>query len=95
MQMLVDNTIFTYTMAILTVWALFGSDIQMAATDASADTGFLVLTIICLIGFASELLLQSLSKDGYFLGFYFYLDVIATVSMLFDIPAVMDSVALA
>ena len=91
MQMLVDNTIFTYTMAVLTVWALFGSDIQMAATDSSADMGFLVLTIICLIGFASELLLQSLSKDGYFLGFYFYLDVIATVSMLFDIPAVMEA----
>lgn len=32
MSALVDNTIFTYTMAILTVWALFGSDIQMAGT---------------------------------------------------------------
>ena len=90
MSAVVDNTIFTYTMAVLTVWALFGSDIQMAGTQASADEGFLILTIICLIGFATELLLQSLSKDGYFLGFYFYLDVIATVSMLFDIPTVMD-----
>ena len=90
MSAAVDNTIFTYTMAVLTVWALFGSDIQMAGTQASADEGFLILTIICLIGFATELLLQSLSKDGYFLGFYFYLDVIATVSMLFDIPTVME-----
>jgi hypothetical protein len=33
--------------------------------------------------------LTSLAKRGYFLGFYFWLDAIATLSLLFDIPAVM------
>jgi hypothetical protein len=33
--------------------------------------------------------LTSLAKKGYFGGFYFWLDVVATVSLLFDIPAVM------
>jgi hypothetical protein len=33
--------------------------------------------------------LTSLAKKGYFGGFYFWLDFIATVSLLFDIPAVM------
>jgi hypothetical protein len=34
--------------------------------------------------------LTSLAKRGYFLGFYFWLDAIATLSLLFDIPAVMN-----
>ena len=36
-------------------------------------------------------MLSSLAKENYFLGFYFWLDVVATVSMLFDIPVVMDA----
>ncbi len=35
----------------------------------------------------SPAVLTSLCKRGYFLGFYFWLDAIATLSLLFDIPA--------
>ena len=38
-------------------------------------------------------MLTSLAKRGYFLGFYFWLDAIATLSLLFDIPAIMALLA--
>ena len=35
-------------------------------------------------------MLTSLAKKGYFLGFYFWLDAIATLSLIFDIPAFLE-----
>jgi hypothetical protein len=35
--------------------------------------------------FMLEIIIASISKEGYFLGFYFWLDLVATVSLIFDI----------
>jgi len=32
-----------------------------------------------------KLILASIAKEDYFLGFYFWLDLVATVSLIFDI----------
>ncbi len=36
---------------------------------------------------------SSLAKPGYFLGFYFWLDAIATASLFFEVPSVKVSFA--
>jgi hypothetical protein len=40
--------------------------------------------------FLVEIVLASLAKEDYFLGFYFWLDLIATISLIFDIGWLYD-----
>ena len=90
---LVDNTWFSIFSTFITIWALFGQDIQLAATDKSTDGIFEGLTITCLVFFTFELVATSIAKPvDYFLGFYFWLDFVATASMIFDIPQVFDAI---
>ena len=44
-----------------------------------------------MIVFFLEICVLSLVKDGYFLGFYFCLDILATVSLILDISYINDS----
>jgi len=90
---LIDGTYGSTFMTIITIWALFGDDVRLMATYKEDDDIFLVLTIICLIAFSSELFIASVAKKNYFLGFYFFLDVVATLSLLPDIPAVYEGVS--
>lgn len=55
------------------------------ATTKSADIVFDVITIIILIVFSIEIFLSTISKPGYVLSFFFWLDVISTISLLIDI----------
>ena len=88
---LIDQTYIATLMTLVTIWALFGDDIRLCATNQNADGGFLVMTYICLVLFFIELTVSSVCKEHYFLGFYFFLDFVATFSLLFDIPQVMEA----
>ena len=72
-------------MVIITTWALFGDDIRILTTTSDSDKIFSYVTIALMFFFSLELVLSSVAKDDYFLGFYFWLDLIATASLLFDI----------
>mmetsp|Transcript_3670 Transcript_3670/g.4918 ORF Transcript_3670/g.4918 Transcript_3670/m.4918 type:complete len:841 (+) Transcript_3670:546-3068(+) len=87
----VDGIPGTIFMTLVTIWALFGDDVRLITTYKEADDGFTVVTILCLIFFAVELSFASLAKAEYFLGFYFWLDLIATLSLLFDIPVIFEA----
>jgi len=87
-----ENPYVSGFMLVITIWALFGDDIRLIATYEDADAGFEVMTIICIILFGLELILGCLAKPKYFLGFYFWLDLVATLSLLFDIQAFMDAI---
>ena len=101
----VPSTIF---MTVITFWALYQSDIRLAATHKDADYGFMVVISIIFFVFLIEILLQCYYKDDYinipnwaplpdetyletwirrmqFGGFYFWLDSIATLSLIFDV----------
>eukprot|EP00899_Mesostigma_viride_P006218 jgi/Mesvir1/15598/Mv03208-RA.1 len=85
----IDHPSTTVFMLVITIWALVGEDIRLAATYKGADGVFVGLVIMCLVLFSLELILASISKPDYFLGFYFWLDLIATLSLLLDLPVVM------
>jgi hypothetical protein len=72
-------------MTIVTIYALFGDDLRMLAFDKSADNVFYGLSAFALACFAVELVLSCWVKPGYFNSFYFWLDLIATVSLIPDI----------
>ncbi|KAL4499236.1 hypothetical protein ABPG72_006822 [Tetrahymena utriculariae] len=81
----VTSTPFSIVMAIITVYVLFADDIRVAATTKDADPYFWGVSAFCLAAFSLEIILQSISIPGYFLGFFFWLDFLSTASLILDI----------
>jgi hypothetical protein len=79
-------------MTLITIYALFGDDVRTVAFKLNSDEVFYILTCVCMFFFLFEIIIASFSKPDYFLGFYFWLDLIATVSLIFDIGFIWDSI---
>eukprot|EP00929_Paragymnodinium_shiwhaense_P078578 TRINITY_DN40749_c0_g1_i1.p1 TRINITY_DN40749_c0_g1~~TRINITY_DN40749_c0_g1_i1.p1 ORF type:complete len:925 (-),score=106.14 TRINITY_DN40749_c0_g1_i1:119-2893(-) len=87
---IIENTYFNIFTAILTIWALIGDDIRMLFTDISFDFAYNCLVWLMIATFALELLLSCLGKEDYVFGFFFWLDVISTVTLFLDLQVVND-----
>ena len=72
-------------MFMITIFALFGDDFRLAVTSKAADNGFSGTMIGCLVLFSVEIILSLIAKPEYRFSYFFYLDVISTVSLIFDI----------
>lgn len=86
---------FTFTMSAWTTWALFGDDLRMLLTDRTADNFFYVMAIIALLLFVFELALNFYSRKSWRFGFYFWLDFLATLSLIPDIGWIWDPMSAA
>jgi hypothetical protein len=64
----------------------------MGFFDKSYDLNFDFFTTIAFILFSVELLLLSLVNPEYLFGFYFWLDLISTVSMITDIGYIWNNI---
>jgi class 3 adenylate cyclase len=82
---ILDNWMYQIFMTTLTVYVLFADDIKMIATDSAADDIFSSVCVAIMGMFTLEFILSSMVQDDYFLGFYFWLDLISIVSMLMDV----------
>lgn len=71
-------------MTVVTVYSLFFDDIRIIACPKSADDIFFGLTLFSFICFFLEIVLASVSVDGYFNSFFFWLDIFSTVTMIPD-----------
>ncbi|CAD8196829.1 unnamed protein product [Paramecium pentaurelia] len=78
-------------MTVITIYALFGDDIRVLSTNKDGDAAFWVITAICMGFFLVEIVLASVCKEGYILGFFFWLDLLSTISMLLDIGWVNEA----
>lgn len=87
---------FDDMMMIMTFFVLFADDIRLLTAPKSVDDGYQVVNTICLFCFIFELLLTTWAKTtissfsplvihGYLFSFFFFLDLIAILSMLPDI----------
>jgi len=86
-------------MMIVTLFVLFGDDLRLLSFPPSADTAFAALNNICFFLFLIELILNCWAKSefirtksiwrpkvkGYMFSFFFWLDLLAVVSMVPDI----------
>ncbi|CAK87607.1 unnamed protein product (macronuclear) [Paramecium tetraurelia] len=93
-EIVLESTVFQVIINILTLYALFGDDIRVAAFRLSADIVFDALNITCLVMFSTEIILSVIVKEGYFLSFFFWLDSISTISLLLDINLFNQAVGL-
>lgn len=81
----IDNWRTTLFMTFLTLYALFADDIRQLSCDKDTDQVVWYITSVVMCIFLLEILLSSFAKPDYFLSFFFWLDVVSTVSMLLDI----------
>ena len=79
-------------MSILTIYALFSSDIQAAFLRIEVDYAFNIIQCILVGIFTLEWVLNIIAKVDYILSFFFWLDLIATISLIQDIDWVMNPV---
>lgn len=87
----IDGPAGSLFFTVVTIWALIGDDIRLICTYKEDDDIFVGFTIFCLVCFCIELAIASVAKRDFFLGFYFWLDLIATSSLLLDIPSVVET----
>jgi len=75
----------TLFIVIVTLYALFADDIKIAAFEKKNDEAFNYITSVVFGVFILEIIINSIVQRNYFLGFYFWLDIFATVSLITDI----------
>ncbi len=77
-------------MLTVALYSLFGDDIRMVSFKKKDDYVFFWMTSFTMGFFLVEILISSYSISGYFIGFNFWLDLISTLSLLFDIEWIWD-----
>lgn len=80
-----NNKLYIAFMTIVTLYVLFVDDFRVLVLPKKIDDIFMSLNCISLALFIVEIVLNSVSIKGYFLQFYFWLDLIATISLVSDI----------
>jgi hypothetical protein len=77
-------------MTAVALWSLFGDDARLSIFHKEDDVAFVVVTYACLALFTLEMCALCVAKEGYAFGFYFWLDLVATASLLLDVPDFME-----
>jgi hypothetical protein len=73
------------TIMLCTIWALYADDLRVWTIPKDYDIVIDIILLASIIIFFYELIMSSFVKDGYFLHFFFWLDLVALISMLPDI----------
>lgn len=88
----VDGRYFQVLLALATIVALFGPDVWILALPPSADSSLEIVLFATLLLFVFELIVGIRFRTDYFNTFYFYLDLVAMVSLIPDIPFLFDPI---
>ena len=98
-------------MTVFTLFALFGDDLKYLIVPEyvnfrTTDEVFSILTVICIVVFSVEILMQiyadrrddegetlkTLFINRYYLSFYFWLDILSTASLLLDVTWLISAI---
>lgn len=86
-----DHYVVVIFMTVVTVYALFFDDLRIVAFSKDLDDVFYGLTLFGMICFAVEISLASVANtEEYFMSFFFWLDVVSTISMVPDCGWIWD-----
>ena len=85
---MLQNIYFQIFITVIALFSLFSDDIRMASFDASADLTFDVIHMILILIFTVEIILNWIAIEEYPLSFYFFLDVISSLSIILDISMI-------
>ena len=89
---LLESMPIQITSLLMTLFALFMFDINAALLPPSADFTIQFVMTIAFVFFVSELIVTAISSKRFYADLFFWLDVIATLSIIPDVPWLMDGV---
>lgn len=92
MRKFLDHWFTVLFMTLITIYALFFDDIRILAFHKVYDDIFYGITAASVILFLIEIMLSSFAKPDYPWSFFFYLDIISTLSMIPDCGWIWDSI---
>lgn len=72
-------------MGVFTIYALFGDDARILSSTKSADNVFDAFTLMSMVIFAVEIGMTLYVDKKYKWSFFFWLDVISTISLILDL----------
>lgn len=79
---LTNDTKWALFVIVLTVWALFATDIQAICVSKDADTAFFVVTLIILVIFAGEFIATAIVQDNFMTSYQALMDFLAVLSLV-------------
>jgi len=79
-------------MALVTIFALVGDDIRLWVFTKDEDPYFYIGLIVSFALFTAEIMLNSIVVDDFQYSFFFWLDIIATLSLVADIRWALDGI---
>lgn len=79
-------------MTLITIYALFFDDIRVLVFPKSVDDIFYGITLVAMICYTVEIFFASIVIDDYFLSFFFWLDLVSTISMIPDCGWIWDPI---
>jgi hypothetical protein len=77
-------------MAMVTIFALVGAEAKQGLFDKTADLWFNIALTMSLVLFSVEILVNSCVVDEFKYSFFFWLDIVATLSLVPDIDFIFD-----
>ena len=89
---ILDSTTLLISMIFVTFYTLFSDDIRISSFPMTADSVFFGLSCCALAFFGIEMILCFIFKPEYRWSFYFWLDLIATISIIPDIGWFWDPI---
>lgn len=84
-QRTMRSWVWTVVIACFTLYTLFSDDLKEILFSPKASLVFDILVYVCMGFFALEIVLSLINDKSYFLSFYFYLDIVSTLSMILDL----------
>jgi len=78
-------------MIIVVIYALFGEDVRYMLLPVEVDTTWWGMSSAATFFFSVEICLAFYSKKEYWCSFFFWLDTLSTLSLLFDIGWFINS----
>jgi class 3 adenylate cyclase len=91
---IVDSNYWILFSTVLIIFALLGDDLRrwlFVDNPHNADDIFNGLVWFAFGAFSLEMILSTVGKDAYFLGFFFYLDVVSTATVIMDVTYINQS----
>lgn len=85
-----NSNVFSTITTMLTIYALFGDDIRLVGTEKPADYIFDCITVVSMSIFSLEIVVYTIGRGGYVFGFFFWLDMLSTLTLLLDITTIAE-----
>lgn len=87
---ILDSYYYILFMSIITIYVLFISDISSGFLTKEYDNPIMITQVFCFVLFSVELILGIIGLKDYTFSFFFWLDIISTISIIQDIDFMFD-----